>query len=212
MDTENSLIAKARAGDGKAFEALVFKYKDRLYGIASSVCVRMPSEADDVAQETFLSALKNIDSFKANAAFSTWLYRIAANNCWQRFRKVRSEALSEMPDERSKGHPSRSCVNENALKNELSRAVSKALASLPADYRVAVTLCDIEGLSNAEAAGRMKVSVAALKARLHRARLLLKKHLAAFRWQHRTSPSEPQAPAYGTRSGESFCPPGASNQ
>lgn len=181
METENSLIEKARAGDSRAFEALVFKYKDRLYGIASSVCVRMPSEADDVAQETFLSALKSINTFKANAAFSTWLYRIAANNCWQRFRKVRSEALSEMPDERSKGHPSRSCVNENALKNELSRAVSKALASLPADYRVAVTLCDIEGLSNAEAASRMNVSVAALKARLHRARLLLKKQLEAFR-------------------------------
>lgn len=181
METENSLIEKARAGDSRAFEALVFKYKDRLYGIASNVCVRMPSETEDVAQETFLSALKSINTFKANAAFSTWLYRIAANNCWQRFRKVKAEALSEMPDERSKGHPSRSCVNENALKNELSRAVSKALASLPADYRVAVTLCDIEGLSNAEAAARMKVSVAALKARLHRARLLLKKQLQAFR-------------------------------
>lgn len=181
MDTEASLIKRARAGDNKAFEALVFRYKDRLYGIASSVCVRMPSETEDVAQETFLSALKNIGAFKANAAFSTWLYRIAANNCWQRFRKVRSEALSELPDEKSKGHPSRSCVNENALKNELSLAVSKALASLPAGHRLAVTLCDIEGLSNAEAAGRLRLSLAALKSRLHRGRLLLKKQLEAFR-------------------------------
>jgi len=175
------LIERARAGDDKAFEELVMKYKDRLYGIAAGVCARMPSEAEDVAQETFLSALKSITSFRANAAFSTWLYRIAANNCWQRFRKVKAEALSEMPDENSKGHPSRSCVNENALKNELSRAVSKALAALPADYRLAITLCDIEGLSNAEAAGRIKVTVPALKARLHRARLLLKKQLADFR-------------------------------
>lgn len=180
MDKESSLITRAQAGDAKAFEALVLKYKDRLYGIASSVCSRMPSETDDVAQETFVSALKHINSFKANAAFGTWLYRIAANNCWQRFRKVKTEARSEMPDERSKGHPSRSCVNENALKNELSRAVSKALASLPPDYRIAITLCDIEGLSNAEAAGRIKVSLAALKTRLHRARNLLKKQLAAF--------------------------------
>ncbi len=180
MDKESSLITRAQAGDSKAFETLVLKYKDRLYGIASSVCSRMPSEADDVAQETFVSALKHINSFKANAAFGTWLYRIAANNCWQRFRKVKTEARSEMPDEHSKGHPSRSCVNENALKNELSRAVSKALASLPSDYRIAITLCDIEGLSNAEAAGRIKVSLAALKTRLHRARNLLKKQLAAF--------------------------------
>ena len=181
MIKEDELVARARAGDNKAFEALVLKYKDRLYGIASSVCARMPSETQDVAQETFISALKNINSFKANAAFSTWLYRIAANNCWQRFRRVKAEALSEMPDEKSKGHPARSCVNENALKNELSHAVNKALASLPADYRLAITLCDIEGLSNAEAAGRIKISLAALKTRLHRARGLLKKQLAAFR-------------------------------
>lgn len=181
MDTEASLIERAKAGDNKAFEALVSRYKDRLYGIASSVCVRMPSEADDVAQETFLSAFKGIKTFKANAAFSTWLYRIAANNCWQRFRKARSEALSPLPDERSKGHPSRSCVNENALKNELSRAVSKALASLPPGYRLAVTLCDIEGLSNLEAAARAGVSLTALKSRLHRGRFLLKEQLAGFR-------------------------------
>ena len=181
MDNENSLITRAQAGDNKAFEALVLKYKDRLYDIASSVCARMPSEAQDVAQETFISALKHINSFKGNAAFGTWLYRIAANNCWQRFRKVKAERLSEMPAENKKGHPSRSCVNENALKNELSRAVSKALASLPPDYRMAITLCDIEGLSNAEAAGHINVSVVALKARLHRARGLLKKQLSDFR-------------------------------
>jgi RNA polymerase sigma-70 factor (ECF subfamily) len=134
-----------------------------------------------VAQETFVPALKHINSFKSNATFGTWLYRIAANNCWQRFRKVKTEARSGMPDENSKGYPSRSCVNENALKNELSLAVSKALASLPTDYRIAVTLCDIEGLSNAEAAARIKVSLAALKTRLHRARVQLKKQLAAFR-------------------------------
>ena len=180
-EEEQNLIMLARAGDNKAFETLVLKYKDRLYGIASSVCARMPAEADDVVQETFVSAMKNMNSFKANAAFSTWLYRIAANNCWQRFRKVKTESRSEMPTEKSKGHPSRSCVTENSLKNELSRAVTKALAGLPPDYRIAVTLCDIEGLSNAEAAGRMTSSVPALKARLHRARILLKKQLKAFR-------------------------------
>ncbi|MCX5790850.1 MAG: sigma-70 family RNA polymerase sigma factor [Elusimicrobia bacterium] len=181
MDDESSLIARAQGGDNKAFEALVLKYKDRLYGIASSVCARMPSEAQDVAQETFISALKHIDSFKANAAFGTWLYRIAANNCWQRFRKAKTEAGSEIPGDRSGAHPSTPSAGETAIKNELSRAVSRALVSLPPDYRIAITLCDIEGLSNSEAAGRMKTSLPALKAKLHRARLLLKKQLADFR-------------------------------
>jgi len=181
MDKERGLITRAQLGDDKAFETLVLKYKDRLYGIASSVCARMPSEADDVAQETFVAALKHINSFKANAAFGTWLYRIAANNCWQRFRKAKTTASSEIPGDKSAGHPSTPSAGETAIKNELSRAVSKALSALPPDYRIAITLCDIEGLSNAEAAARLKASLPALKAKLHRARLLLKKQLKDFR-------------------------------
>lgn len=181
MTDEKELIKLAQRGDNRAFEALVLRYKDRLYGIASSVCARMPSEAQDVAQETFISALKNIGSFKANSAFGTWLYRIAANNCWQRFRRAKTEARSDMPDETKKGHPSRSCTSENALKSELSRAVSKALTGLPLNYRMAVMLSDIEGLSDAEAAARMKISIGALKTRLHRARNMLKEQLKDFR-------------------------------
>lgn len=180
MDDEKKLLARASRGDEKAFGELVLRYRNRLYAIASGVCARMPSEAEDVAQETFIAAMKNIGSFRANAAFSTWLYRIAANNCWQRFRRVKSEARAELPSENQKGHPSRSCVNENALKNELSRAVSKALSALPPEQRMAVTLCDIEGMSGAEAARRAGVSLAAFKARLHRARQALKRQLASF--------------------------------
>jgi RNA polymerase sigma-70 factor, ECF subfamily len=181
MTKDNELVTRARNGDNQAFETLVLKYKDRLYGIASSVCARMPSEAPDVAQETFISALKHINSFKANAAFGTWLYRIAANNCWQRFRKAKTTASSEIPGDKSSGHPSTPSAGESALKNELSRAVSKALGALPPDYRIAITLCDIEGLSNSEAADRLRISLPALKAKLHRARLLLKKQLKDFR-------------------------------
>lgn len=181
MDEEKELVARASRGDEKAFEELVLRYRDRLYAIASGVCARMPSEAEDVAQETFIAALKNIGTFRSNAAFSTWLYRIAANNCWQRFRKAKSEARADLPSENEKGHPSRSCVNENVLKNELSRAVSRALSSLPPEQRMAVTLCDIEGMTGADAARRAGVSLPALKARLHRARLALKKQLASFR-------------------------------
>ncbi len=152
---------------------MVHKYKDRLFGIASSVCARMPSEADDVAQETFISAFKNIGAFKANAAFSTWLYRIAANNCWQRLRKANTTAHEQIPDEHSKGHPALSSGNETVLKNELSREVAKALSALSTGQRLAVTLCDIEGRSLAEAATRMKSTLPATKSRLHRARLLL---------------------------------------
>lgn len=177
---EEVLINRARRGDGKAFEALALKYKDRLFGIAAAVCAQMPSESDDVAQETFVAALKHIRSFRANAAFGTWLYRIAANNCWQRLRRTKIERRADLPGESSKGHPARSCVNENTLKNELSRAVSAALAALPAEQRMAVTLCDIEGRAGAEAAALLGISLSALKSRLRRGRLLLKGQLRDF--------------------------------
>jgi RNA polymerase sigma-70 factor (ECF subfamily) len=176
---ENVLVSRAREGDEAAFAALVGRYKDRLFNIASSVCSSMPSEADDVAQETFISALKNIRTFRANAAFSTWLYRIAANNCWQRMRKAKTARQVPLPEDNVKGHPAGH--GEAALKNELSRAVAKALGRLSAEQRLAVTFCDIEGLSLAEAAARMKVSIPAVKSRLHRARLLLKNQLSEFK-------------------------------
>jgi len=181
MISESELIRQAKEGDSAAFAALVSRYQDRLYSIASSVCATMPSEADDVAQETFIAALKNISAFRANAAFSTWLYRIAANNCWQRLRGASRQRRADLPDDSSKAHPSQPSAGEKAVKNELARAVSSALEALPFEYRLAVTLCDIEGLPNSEAAARMKISLPALKSRLHRARLLLKKQLAEFR-------------------------------
>ncbi len=181
MTNENDLIARSRRGDTKAFETLVLKYKDRLYAIASSVCAKMPSEAPDVAQETFISALKHINSFRGNAAFGTWLYRIAANNCWQRLRKAKTEAASEIPGDKSRGHPAAPSAGESVIKNELTRAVSKALMSLPPDYRIVITLCDIEGLSNSETAGKLKISLSAMKAKLHRARLRLREQLKDFR-------------------------------
>ena len=181
MDNETALISRARGGDEKAFAALVSRYKDRLYAIASSVCASMPSEADDVAQETFISAMKHMSSFRANAAFSTWLYRIAANNCWQRMRGGKNRRGAELPDDKSKGHPTQPSAADSAIKEELSRAVNAALAELQPEYRMAVTLCDIEGLPNAEAAARMKISLAALKSRLHRSRLLMQKQLERFR-------------------------------
>ncbi|NLO90983.1 MAG: sigma-70 family RNA polymerase sigma factor [Elusimicrobia bacterium] len=180
-DSENALIGRARKGDEKAFAQLVSNYRDRLYSIASSVCSSMPSEAEDVAQETFISAMKHISSFKANAAFSTWLYRIAANNCWQRMRGGKASRMAELPADTSKSHPRQPSAAENAIKDELSRAVNEALSELPAEYRMAVTLCDIEGLPNAEAAGKLGLSLPALKSRLHRGRALMKKQLEHFR-------------------------------
>ncbi|MDD4004227.1 MAG: sigma-70 family RNA polymerase sigma factor [Elusimicrobiaceae bacterium] len=176
-DNETDLIARARLGDNAAFETLALQYRDRLFGIAANVCAAMPSETEDVAQEAMLSAFTHIKTFKANSAFSTWLYRIAANKCFDRIRRAKIRGWTELPEDNQKGHPAGASANEDAIKNELSRAVNAALSALPLDYRLAVTLCDIEGLPNAEAAARLNITLAALKARLHRGRALLKEQL-----------------------------------
>ncbi|MEF3279852.1 MAG: RNA polymerase sigma factor [Elusimicrobiota bacterium] len=179
---EKELIKLSQAGDKNAFEVLVLRYKDRLYNIASSVCLKIPSEAQDVVQETFISAMKNITSFKYNSTFGTWLYRIAVNNCWQKFRKLKNEIrLVTEENNIKKEHINHSCVTENIIKAELSKAVISALTKLPSNYRIAIMLSDIEGLSDAESADKLKISIGALKSRLHRARKMLKEQLKNFK-------------------------------
>ncbi|MDD2805923.1 MAG: RNA polymerase sigma factor [Elusimicrobiales bacterium] len=173
MDKNDSeLVEKAKAGDTASFEALVKKYQDKIYGLANYVCLGMKSEADDVYQETFINAFKNISKFKGKAGFGTWLYRIAANNCWMKFRKRKSEKLVSIEDLNELKDLTHA---DEVIKQELSDSVAKALSKLSVDFRLAITLADIQGLSMDEAAKVLKITVPAFKTRLFRARQMLKK-------------------------------------
>jgi RNA polymerase sigma-70 factor (ECF subfamily) len=172
MDKDDAeLIEKAKAGDTASFEALVKKYQDKIYSLANHVCLGLKSEAD-VYQETFISAFKNIGKFKGKSGFGTWLYRITANNCWMKFRKKKSEKLVSLDDVR--GLEDISHADETARK-DLSESITRALSKLSVDYRLAVTLADIQGLSMEEAAKVLKITVPAFKTRLFRARRMLQK-------------------------------------
>ncbi|OGR66297.1 MAG: hypothetical protein A2X31_06130 [Elusimicrobia bacterium GWB2_63_22] len=176
MDKNDAeLIAKAQAGDTASFESLVKKYQDKIYGLANYVCLGLKSEADDVYQETFISAFKNISKFKGKSGFGTWLYRIAANNCWMKYRKKKSEKLVSLEDLAEMQDLTHA---EDVRKKDLSESVAKALSKLSVDYRLAVTLADIQGLSMEEAANVLKITVPAFKTRLFRARQTLKKELS----------------------------------
>jgi len=173
MDKNDAeLVEKAKAGDTASFEALVKKYQDKIYGLANYVCMGLKSEADDVYQETFISAFKNISKFKGKSGFGTWLYRIAANNCWMKFRKRKSEKLVSMEDLTELKDLTHA---DEVIKQELSSSVAKALSKLSVDYRLAITLADIQGLTMEEAAKVLKITVPAFKTRLFRARQMLKK-------------------------------------
>lgn len=175
---EADLIAQSRAGDAAAFEALVRRYDERMYRMVRSVCVSAPAEADDVYQDTFLTAYKKLSSFAGRSELGTWLYRVAANLCFMRLRAKKSRPTARLEDHAPRdpdGTP-----EEAVRKKELADAVAASLAALPPEHRLAVVLSDIEGLSAAEAAGRLALSVPAFKSRLRRGRLALRARLAAF--------------------------------
>lgn len=183
MKSERDLIDRSRKGDGEAFSRLVHRYEDRIFRLAKSVCAGLPAEAEDVYQETFLTAFKKIKGFRQDSDLGTWLYRIASNLCFMRHRKKKSEPFVPLLD-RPHDHDDESAhrqypdglptPEEAARKKELVAHVASALAKLPMDYRLVLTLRDIEGLSNEETAKILKLSLPAVKSRLHRGRLFLR--------------------------------------
>jgi RNA polymerase sigma-70 factor (ECF subfamily) len=167
---EPRLVSRAREGDRSAFDALVRIHADRLYAVVLRLCAS-PHEAEEVTQEAFLRAWRAIECFDGRARFFTWLYRIGVNEAKRRAGRRQpeprpvalEEATGEPPDLSDAPH----C---RAERSELRAALESAVRGLPLDFRAALILRDIEGLSTSEAAKTLGLSEAALKSRLHRAR------------------------------------------
>lgn len=185
MSDESELIAQSRAGDRRAFDALMRRYSERLFRLTHKVCAQAPSEADDVYQETFLTAFRKMAGFREQSALGSWLFRIASNLCWMRLRRRKREAfvpILDLPEERGE-RPARSLAAPgddpalDAHKNDLRRSVARALERLPAGDREIVFLSDVGEWKNRDIARRTGLSLAAVKSRLHRARRALKEHL-----------------------------------
>ena len=182
MADERDLIERSRGGDAAAFSRLIGRYEDRIFRLAKHVCAGLPAEADDVYQETFLTAFKTLKSFRGDSDLGTWLYRIASNLCLMRRRKKGREPFVPLLDQEhdhddapARQYRDRTPTPEEASrKKELVEHVARALAKLPVEYRLAVTLRDVEGLSNEEAAKILGIGLAAVKSRLHRGRLFLR--------------------------------------
>jgi RNA polymerase sigma-70 factor (ECF subfamily) len=181
--SEHELIRRARTGDQDAFAELVAMHGARIYGALRRFGLDA-READEVAQEVFLRAWRGLSRFEERAQLSTWLYRIAFNEA-QRHISRRGPARAE-PD--ADGHDRIAGLADSpelapeaqALEREFERTLERALDQLPSDWRTAVVLRDLEGLSTREAAEIAGIREAAFKSRLHRGRMQLRSLLEPY--------------------------------
>lgn len=188
------LVARAQRRDFDAFEALVRRYDDKVYRLAFRF-VRNETEAKEIVQDTFLSLWRKIDSFKGDAQFSSWLYRVTANAALMRLRSQRRHAevsTEELEpgflDRQGSGFGQGPPGGENWSKrpddelqsDELRRHIQQAVDGLPEIYRTVFLVRDVEGLSTEETAEVLSLSVPTVKTRLHRARMALREQISKY--------------------------------
>jgi RNA polymerase sigma-70 factor (ECF subfamily) len=187
---EAELLEGLRAGEPAAFRRLVELNSASVYNVALKM-LSDEHEAEDVLQETFLSAFEAIERFEGRSQLSTWLYRIAYNASLMRLRKrgqMSTFSLDLPPgqDEENNAHESRHLVDwstkpdDQLLSAEAREEMDRAIAELPEKLRSTFILRDIQGLSGAETAEVLGITVQAVKTRLHRARLRLRDRLSAY--------------------------------
>jgi len=181
-ETDEQLVRKSQQGDERAFGELVDRYESKVYSLALKM-LRNAEDAEDVLQDTFLRAYRGIKAFQGHSTFSTWIYRITANSALMRLRKKQLPTVSiddaeerEVPINIADWAPS---PVEQLLSQETQQAMNDAIESLPPEFRQVFVLRDIEELSNSEVADILDLSVAAVKSRLHRARLKVRNRLAS---------------------------------
>ena len=178
---ERELILRCQQGDEAAFETLIRLHEKKVYTLCRRMC-RSEDDALEAAQDAFLAVWRGIGSFRADAAFSTWLYRLATNACLDLLRREKrhGDAVS-LDDEGAPAEPvDRAPLPEEALERaETQRMVREALLALPDDYREILLLRETEQLSYTEIAEITGLELGTVKSRISRARQALKNYLSA---------------------------------
>jgi RNA polymerase sigma-70 factor (ECF subfamily) len=190
LATDEELVARARAKDFAAFEQLLDRYEDKIFRLAYRF-VRNETEAKEILQDTFLSIWRKLDTFKGDAQFSSWLYRVAANAALMRLRAQKRHpevSTEELPIDFLDNYGHLPAGGENWAKRpddelqseELRRHIQAAVDELPEIYRTVFLIRDVEGLSTEETAEVLQISIPTVKTRLHRARLALRETITKY--------------------------------
>ncbi len=185
---DSALVRRLKRGDHEAFEALYARHAPRVFRQAIRM-LNSETEAEEVLQEVFITVYKKIKQFRGAAAFSTWLYRLTANAAITKLRKRKRNREVNLEDylpefDEDGHHAVRPVVDwsqdleAKVTSDETQKFLRHALDDLPPTDKAVVVLSDLEGFSNKEIAKMLGLTVAAVKARLHRGRLFLRGKLA----------------------------------
>jgi RNA polymerase sigma-70 factor (ECF subfamily) len=178
-----TLVQRTQAGDTRAFDELVRRYRDKVYRLGFKI-LRHEDDAAEALQDAFLSAYRGLKNFKAESTFSTWLYRITTNAALMKYRKRREGHISlEQSQSRDDDAQPMELADWSAIPDEeledreTWEVLMEAVDRLPEDLRVVFYRRDWLEESNADVADSLGLTVAAVKSRLHRARMQLRERL-----------------------------------
>lgn len=173
---DDQLVSAFVAGDQSSFDQLMRAHEDRVF----AVCLRILADREaalDAVQETFITVYRKVHQFSGASAFSTWLYRVAVNTCYDQLRKTRRHQAQSLPETTDPADPR----SEDALESiELRPDLERALSAVAPEFRVAVVLSDLEGLPLQAVAEALNVPIGTVKSRVFRGRRLLAEHLRNF--------------------------------
>jgi RNA polymerase sigma-70 factor, ECF subfamily len=180
-DTDERLVRRFQEGSADAFEVLVQRHGTRVYNL----CFRIlgdPEEAADASQDTFLAALRKLDTFRGDSAFTTWLHRVAVNACYDSLRRKRRRPLLQIVRDEDDDRPEPSLPSpDHADQVVFSVDVGRALMEVPEEFRVVLVLADVQDLPYDEIARMLEIPVGTVKSRVFRGRAALGRALGAAR-------------------------------
>lgn len=185
--TDVTLVKRFKKGSLEAFEEIIKRYESKVFQLAMRL-TRNHEDSEEVMQDVFSTIYKKIDGFQGKSAFSSWLYRIVVNAAFMKLRKRKqnhsisiedlSPSVKQMCLERDESYMERSDMLTSS--KEMRDVVQLAINRLPKQYRSVFVLRDVDGLSNQEVSEILQLSIPAVKSRLHRSRLMLRKKLQRY--------------------------------
>lgn len=180
-ETDERLVRRFQDGSSEAFEKLVQRHSARVYNL----CLRIlgdVEEAADASQDTFLAALRKLHTFRGDAAFTTWLHRVAVNACYDSLRRKRRRPFLQLAPEEGDERPEPSLpAPDHAEGVVLSVDVANALMEVPEEFRVVLVLADVQDLPYEEIATVLEIPVGTVKSRVFRGRAALGRALGMVR-------------------------------